>query len=119
MRKADLNNGDIVLTRNGDKYIVLKNARTAFDTNDIIVNLKTGGYLKLNNYNDDLKDKDRDKKFDIMKVCSHSYVGDNIKEHIIDKEDYWTWEREEPKEMTVDEISEKLGYKVKVVGEDR
>ena len=29
------------------------------------------------------------------------------------------WKREEVKELTVDEVSEKLGYKVKIVGSDK
>ena len=119
MRKADLRTGDIVLTKDRDIYIVLKDTRLWGTTGDIIVSLKNGNYVNLYDYNDDLKEKDGNSRLDVMKVCSNRYAGDNIREHIIRKTNIWTWERQDVKEMTVDEISEALGYQVKVVGEDR
>lgn len=119
MKKSDLRTGDIVLTRDEDIYIVLKGTRAFGATGNLIVSLKSGNYMKLDYYNDDLKEKDGSSRLDIVKVCSHGYVGDTIREHIIRKTNNWTWERQEVKEMTVDEISKALGYEVKVVGEDR
>lgn len=116
MKKSDLRSGDIVLGRDGTKYIVLKDTKLYDAKKDLIVSLTSGGYLLLSYYDENLKDKDGDDKFDIIKVCSQRYVGENIRDHILNNREQWTWEREEEKEMTVDEISEKLGYKVKVVG---
>lgn len=116
MKKSNLQTGDIVLLRNGKKYIVLKDTKVSGDIEDILVSLEDGCYLCFRYYNENLKDNGGDDKFDIMKVCSHSYVGDNIRDHILYSREKWTWERQAVKEMTVDEISKELGYEVKVVG---
>ena len=115
MKKSDLVNGAIVKLRNGNKYMLL------FDTNgyngrdDLLINVYTGGYIRLCEYNEDLTSVDRNQRHDIVAVYQSSYVDDNFKEHIIHNEDTWTWQRQETKEMTVEEISKALGYDVKVV----
>lgn len=120
MKKEDLMTGDIVLTRGGAKYIVLKGTKHFGNKKDTLINLKEGGYLEINYYNDDLTFYEYESDFDIIKVCSNNYVGDNIRDHIINNKDTWTWEREkEVKEMTLAEISEALGYEVKVVKEEK
>ena len=116
MKKGDLKNGDIVLTRDGVKHIVLKDTKCYVDKKDLLVDLTSSRYLSLNDYDDNLLIHG-DEDFDVMKVCSMQYVGDNIKNHIINSEDIWTWERQETKEMTLAEISEALGYDVKVIKE--
>ena len=108
MRKQNLCNGDIVQISDMGKYLVLKDTKLYGKAEDLLINLTYGTYLKLQK----IKEKD------ILKVCSCEYVGDNIREHIIGKEDFWTWEREKDfTEMTIAELEEKLGYKIKIVNE--
>ena len=99
MTKKDLKNGDIVTLRNGDK-LVLCDKRFSDLTGDYSNHL-----CDLDELKDDLTYKawDGDSSNDIVKV-----------ERPVKYET--VFEREEAKELTVDEISEKLGYKVKVVG---
>lgn len=100
MKKKDLKNGDIVTLRNGDRLVLC----------DECFNDLSGDYSNrlcdLDELRDDLTYKawDDDSSSDIVKV-----------ERPVKYET--VFERgEEVKELTVDEISEKLGYKVKVVG---
>ena len=106
MKKSDLENGAIVELRNGDKYILLFNCCKYGNKED-------------SNYNENLKDCD-DNDYDIMKLCQHSYVGDNIHCHILKRnEDDWTWIRGEETVMTISEIEEKLGISnLKIKKED-
>lgn len=117
MQLSDLKSGNIVETREEEKYIVLLNT----ESGDILVNLKSGCYLELCNYTSDLISKYNRKEYDIMKVCAKDYVGDNLRSHGLTEKtaDYeWTWERDEKKEMTVSEIEKELGYSIKIVKED-
>ena len=102
MKKEDLKNNDIVTLRNGDRLLYF---------NGDFYNLGEGccHYIDdLDDYEDDLRTWDRDcKEYDIVKV-----------ERPVKYETVFERE-EEVQELTVDEISERLGYKVKVVGEDR
>ena len=100
MKIEDLKNGDIVTLRNGDRLIY---ARDCFkDLNDNFSNpISSKG-----NINEDLTYYMGENEYDIVKV-----------ERPVKYET--VFEREEVQELTVDEISERLGYKVKVVGEDR
>lgn len=100
MKKADLKNNDIVTLRNGDRLVY---ARESFkDLNDNFSNpISSKG-----NINEDLTYYMGENEYDIVKV-----------ERPVKYET--VFEREEVQELTVDEISERLGYKVKVVGEDR
>ena len=119
MKKSDLENGAIVETRDGDKYILLFNCCNHGDKDDLFISLNDGGYLQLSNYNENLKDcSDRD--FDIMKVCQNKYVGDNICSHILKQdENDWTWIRGEETVMTISEIEKKLGISnLKIKKED-
>lgn len=100
MKKEDLKANDIVTLRNGDRLVYTVNGFK--DLNRDINNTISG----LSNLNNDLTRSTGDKQQDIIKV-----------ERPVE---YKTvFEREEVQELTVDEISERLGYKVKVVGEDR
>lgn len=99
MKKEDLKNNDIVTLKNGDRLLFFNG-----DFYDL------GGscchYIDdLDDYDDELM-CDFDKDYDIIKV-----------ERPVKYET--VFEREDVKELTVDEISKILGYKVKVVGEDR
>lgn len=107
MTKSDLKSGVIVELRNGDKYMFISNAKNKYAKNSLI-SLKDGGYLDLDDYNDDLKDCDN-ANYDIVKICQNDYVGNNFRDHVIKNTDNWTWERQEEVVMTISEIEEKLG----------
>ena len=108
MKKQSLCNGDIVYLRDMNKYLVLKDAKLYDETEDLLINLTRGTFLRLQEIREE----------DIAKLCSCEYVGDNIREHIIEKENFWTWEEEKDfTEMTIAELGEKLGYKIKIVNE--
>lgn len=118
MKKSDLKSGAIVETREGNKYILLLNTKLYDDEKPILVNLADGCYLYYLDYNEDLTHGN--KLLDIMKVCQHEYVGDNIRRHILKQnENDWTWIREEETVMTISEIEEKLGISnLKIKKED-
>lgn len=118
MKKSDLKSGAIVETRDGNKYILLLKIKSYDEIEDLLVNLANGYYLPYLEYNEDLTHND--KLLDIMKICQHEYVGDNIRRHILKQdEDDWTWIREEETVMTISEIEEKLGISnLKIKKED-
>lgn len=119
MRKSDLKNGAIVETREGEKYILLKNTNILGAIDEAFVNIASGCYLNLHNFNEDLTNL-YDKDFDIMKVSQEKYIGDTFRNHVLKyDENNWTWEREEEVVMTISEIEEKLGIKgLKIKKED-
>lgn len=117
MKKSDLRNGSIVEIRNGDKYMFISDAKNKYAKNSLI-SLKDGGYLDLDHYNDDLKDR-YNNNYDIVKICQNDYVGNNFRDHVIKNTDNWTWERQEEVVMTISEIEEKLGISnLKIKKED-
>ena len=59
MKKSDLEYGNVVELRNGDKYLL---------HSDDFISLTGNGYLPFNNYRQDFTDIDGDVEFDIMKV---------------------------------------------------
>lgn len=108
MKKSDLKNGAIVETRDGDINILLFDSYVdEYDSAEsLLVSLKSGAYLLFSEYDEDLKFCD-DSDFDIMKVAQSGYVGDDIRNHIIDSDDQWTWIRDESETvMTISEIEE-------------
>lgn len=117
MNKNDLKSGDIVKTREGKKYIVLLNTKYE----DVLVNLSSGLYLDLEKYKENLSYERDLKCYDIVAICGHDYPGDNLMKHGLTDAgtDYtWTWERNEPKKMTVSEICKELGYEVEIIKEN-
>lgn len=110
--KESLTNGSIVELRNGDKFIFLINANY-FNHKKLLISLKKGNFIDLDSYNNDLIHINGDSKFDIMKICNMYYAGDNIRRHIINNIDYWTWEREEePVKLTLKDIAKKFDVDV-------
>ena len=101
MAKEDLKNGDIVTLRNGDRLSI--EGSTISDINDSNHN----PVYSLGQFKDDLTFYRPEREYDIIRV-----------ERPVKYETVFERE-EEVQELTVDEISERLGYKVKVVGEDR
>lgn len=66
MTKNDLEYGNVVETRNGEKRVF-----NYFSTKEVLIGLDTEGFIFFDNYNDDLtlkSDKKEYKQFDIMKV---------------------------------------------------
>ncbi len=82
MKKSDLDYGNVVELRNGDKYLL---------HNDDFISLTGTGYLPFDNYHQDFTDIDGDVEFDIMKV----YKDYTCKEVL--------WERKEKPQLTEDE----------------
>lgn len=125
MKLKDLRSGYVVELRNGTKWLV---ARAGNDFTRILVdNRGSWGYLD-HSYNEDLTRKDSSEGIyggvrtrDIMKVWG-----------LITKPSEWKyaagtatnyrpvlWERKDAKKLTVDQISELLGYPVEIVGANR
>lgn len=122
MKKSELKQGALVQMRNGNMYILIGKK---------FVNLKDGGYMPLEKYNEDLLtcnsiiggliyDVVSNSKYDVMKVFNSSFEHEGYHTYINGYPLKWTWERkEEPyKELTVGEIEKLLGYKVKIIKEE-
>lgn len=106
--KDDLKDWMLVVYRNGDKRII---------TDDVTILRNEYGNIQnyFTTYNDNLLSKENFKKCDIVEVYSTPndykvFSFDISKRELL-------WERKEVKEMTVAEISEALGYDVKIVKE--
>ena len=122
MKKNDLKNGAIIETRDGDLSILLFDSyvNEVDVTESILVSLKDGNFLPFSDYEEDLKFCG-DSDFDIMKVAQSDYVGDDIRNHVLKRnENDWTWIRDESETvMTISEIEEKLGISnLKIKKED-
>ena len=120
-KKSDLKSGDIVELRNGDRYILIKNARhNQYDTpTDIFMNINKFGSMPLSWYNDSLLNSNGDKSYDIMKISDGFYIPNIFRTHpsgtLVVPD--WTWEREETEEMTLGEVCKELGRDIKIVKE--
>lgn len=115
MNKSELRSGDIVKTKEGTKYIVLLKTRDG----DFLINLCDGCFIDLSRYNKDLTHVNFS-RLDIVKVCAFKYAGDNLRQHGLTSLTAgfkWTWERDDKKEMTIQEIEKELGYSIKIVKE--
>ena len=101
--KDDLQNGDVVTLRNGDKLVYVRD-RDFEDLTTDYANELTGIYELTDNLEYEYCDV-RNKDYDIIKVERPTYTT--------------VFERdEEVKEMTIAEISKALGYEVKIVKEE-
>lgn len=136
MTKKNIGAGDIVLLRDGRRCIVMP------DTDDSNNELALYGVLKISNpflpdfskrfgiiahfdyYDDDLTPLDGDIGYTIMAVRSNpigsaACLFEMLTNDSIDKDRYyWEWKREEIKEVTMAEVEEKFGCKVKIVKEE-
>ena len=119
MKLSDLKTGMIVTLRNGDEYVVFRNCKNLynFDSSDILVNAKLYSWHNLSKYTDDLCCCPN-KEWDVVKVeiPYHPYSTMNIDYEREKREVFW--EREKVLEVTMAEIEEKFGCKVKIVKED-
>lgn len=113
MKKADLKTGMRVTTKGGCKYIVFLNCRQNYNNaEDFIVNSKNSLWNKLSYYNEDLSSAYAHDNIVKVEIPNHPYQIFQI-----DSEEFTViWTREEPsKAMTIEEIQQALGYKIKVV----
>ena len=118
MRKSDLKSGYLVQLRNGNIY---KIARVGSHSAKILVSHYDWMYLD-SNYTDELKFKKAefmpyfDFDLDIVRVYGLVQGTNNYSQALAISTDsrHVLWEGE--KEMTVEEIEEKLGCKIKIVG---
>lgn len=109
--KRDLKAGQLVKCRNTILYKVLPTVNSL-----VLVNSESV-YHSINYINDDLKSPIGN-LYDIMEVYDFpKYSADLLNSDIKYRE--LLWQREEVKEMTVEEISKELGYKVKIIGGDK
>lgn len=111
--KDNLKTGMRVVARNGNEYVVMKDYETVNYGVGAILGVSGIGFKSLKNYNHDLTHATLGEDNDIMKVLKPLYDNDVLSNNEDDFE--VIWEREEAVELTVAQISEKLGYKVKVV----
>lgn len=121
MNKSDLKTGMIVVTRNGDEFMVMLNVEYCNSVLAPNVIVSKSGWMPLCKYSDDLKlHIDDESELDIVAIYSPSRAASLYRKDLSD-DFYWTciWKREEPPvEMTVAEIEKKLGIKnLKIVKE--
>jgi len=122
MKKSDLKTGMMVVTRDGDEYMVMLGVSYAgltSDSCDVIVS--KDGWIPLCNYSDDLNLKeDGMPEFNIVAVYLPLRAASLWRKDIA-KDRSWkcVWKREEPPvEMTVAEIEKKLGIRnLKIIKE--
>ena len=119
MKLSDLKTGMIVTLRNGEEYVVFRNFADLFSqATSIICNGKKWNNLCY--YSDDLKCNSAllGTGQDIVKVeiPYHPYSFFNL-EHEREKRKL-LWKEEAVKEVTMAEIEEKFGCKVKIIKED-
>lgn len=111
MKKSDLRSGMVVRVRNGFEYLVMIPDSTDYDT---LFLMNKNGHTWLNcGFGEDLLDQKGDDGFDVMAVydirrSGFSSVFENLENRLL-------WKREEPLKVTMEEIYEKFGCKVKIV----
>lgn len=113
MLKTDI----IYKLRNGHKCILLRNTndewalfRLSEDKKDLI------NVIYENQYNEDMTSKHGLIGFDIVaykKYISHVVIKFQ-QDFLTEKEIEWDWDRNKPIEMTIEEIEQKLGHKIKI-----
>ena len=113
MKLDDLKTGMIVETRNGSSHIVM---RDFIDDGDVLAGLSfsdkiSNTWTSLSNYNEDMTNS-RFPHLDIMNVYASSVYSADTQTRLL-------WERKEYKEVTMKEIEEKFGCKVKIVEDDK
>lgn len=103
--KSDLEAGDVVILRNGNKFLV---------TDRYIVNKSNFDLILFDNYTDDLK-CNKSSLLDIVEVCKYDESSENY---------YLVWKRitgtaestnDSVVDMTIKEIETALGHKVRIV----
>jgi len=104
--KADLRNRMVVQYRNGERRMVV---------GDVL--LGDNCWCCLAQYNDDLIRIGCRRDYDIMKVFPKIWGYNRMRTISVGNGAKILWERSEVKEVTMDEVEEKFGCKVKIVKE--
>jgi hypothetical protein len=143
MTKKDIERGDLVLLRDGRVCVVWKDmddpnkglvlyGKTGSPIGffDLSPKYALGKVIHLDDYKDDLTDSDKSLKnsdYDIMAIRKTADLGLKYSVPFIfnvlflygpSDRIFWDWEREEVKEVTMAEVEEKFGCKVKIVKEE-
>lgn len=106
----------IVECRNGTRHIVILGRFITEDTTeDILAGIDddteiSRTWTALMNFNDDLTHR-ATKEFDIIRVY-------NSKAYAINRKGGLIWQRQDTRELTVSQIEDRLGYKVKIIADD-
>lgn len=114
--KKNLHNGDVLVCKI-DKYIYIENQ------DDNLRNLLgiSGGFMRITDYDEELRFPD-DNCFSINKIYRFEFLNnliDFIKGNMSLEDAELIWERKPKlKEMTLKQISEELGYEIKIVKEN-
>lgn len=127
MKKSDLKTGMIVETRNGQEYVVFIDIckpqyileNYSKECSSVLVNSKNRMWLNFDNYNEDMCFDENDESFDIMKVYipNHPYAFMDIPHEDTLRKLIWNREHIEPeKEMTIKELENYFGCKIKIIG---
>ena len=112
MTKKDLKSGMTVITRNGNKYLVLTNCVSSTLQDFCLVG--PTGYLESCGYADDLTDGICD-EWDIMEVYNAKILETTYSMPTYSHPIWKRIESIEHKEMTIAEIEKELGYPIKIV----
>lgn len=140
MTKKDIERGDLVLLRGGRICVVMEDVdnpnkgltlygkiNSPISFLDPSPKISLGKVIHLNDYNDDLTDSADSRPFsgyDIIAVrktsdCCVKFSVPFIFDHLFYNNEFdcicWDWKREEVKEVTMAEVEEKFGCKVKIV----
>ena len=107
MKKSDLKTGMWVEYKDGDKRMVLLGTTHGDFLCDKCLT------CDLRSFEDDLSCASSD--LNIVKVYQPIAKNDYMDKNSSTQKKYIIWERTEPTKMTVEEIQEKLGYKVEIV----
>ena len=142
MTKKDICAGDLVLLRGGRVCVVMKDKddpnkgltlygkiNSPLGFLDPSPKIALGKVMHLYNYDDDLTDSSGSlSDYDIMAVRTTSDINLKFSVPFIfntlfysckePNRIFWDWEREEVKEVTMAEVEEKFGCKVKIVKEN-
>ena len=110
----DLKTGHVVKFRNGEYGLVMCDLCCTYACDGIGV--PNNGFVPFYLYDLDMKHKWEDRSHrDIMEVYNPSHFPniDNLQSDCSKKT--LVWKRESPKKMTLEQISEALGYEVEIV----
>ena len=114
MELKDLNTCDWVVLRKGTEMMVVKDVNTAPRGHQDVALLGREGFCIGANYTKNLQNE-RDYNCDIMEVWSYdgeiSGATFKFNKYLYKK----VWQRTEPKELTMEELTKELGYEVKIV----
>lgn len=114
--KSDLANGDLLVMRNGERYVVMQEYAT--NKSDTWVGVNTSGWCDPGSFEENLIHNGWSNDYDVVKVMRPAFRYANPYHY--DEKDYdVVFDRnEERKKMTVEDIERELGYKIAVVDKE-